>query len=336
MTVDFLVPTLNSARVLESCLQSIRNQIFPPQDIHIFVIDGGSIDTTLAIAQKYHCTILNNPLKTAEAAKALGVHHALGKYIALIDSDNILPSKNWLKHMLKPLEDNPNIIGSEPWEYTYRPQAGYIERYSSLTGVNDPYALVAGNFDRKSILNSHWTNLVLPIKNLPDYQIVTLQYNHLLPTIGANGTIFRSSFFDHFKEKYLFDIDVLTQEINRTKASLFFAKVKVGIIHSFCESSLSKFYRKQLRRATDLYTFQNRRHYGLAKNNFIPNIKFIFYVILIFPMLYDTIRGFLKKPDPAWFFHPIACLITLYCYSIVTIKNSLGLLTPLSRKYWQQ
>jgi glycosyltransferase involved in cell wall biosynthesis len=336
MIVDILIATLNSDRVLEPCLKSIKNQCFPSQNIHIFIVDGGSNDATLTIAKKYHCSVLINPLKTAEAAKAIGVRHTIGDYVALIDSDNILPDPNWFKLMLKPLEDNPDIIGSEPWEYTYRPRGGYIERYSSLTGVNDPYTLVAGNYDRKSILNACWTNLNLPIKNLPDYQIATLQYNHILPTIGANGTIFRRSFFDHFRDKYLFDIDILTQEINRTQKSLLFAKVKIGIIHSFCESSLSKFYRKQLRRATDLYIYQNFRHYTLTKNNLFPTIKFILYVILILPMLYDTLRGILKKPDLAWLFHPLACLITLYCYSIVTLKKYFGLLSPLSRKQWQQ
>lgn len=332
--IDFLIATLNSARVLETCLQSIQIQTY--KNYQIIIIDGGSTDSTLVIAKKYHCTVIPNPLKTGEAAKAVGLKHAKGQYVALVDSDNVLPDKNWLSRMLEPLEEHPEIVGSEPWEYTYRPSGGFIERYSALTGVNDPYTLTAGNFDRRSFLNSHWTNLNLPIKNYPNYQIVTLQYNHLLPTIGANGTIFRRFFFRHFKQPYLFDIDVLTQEINRRRLPLYFAKVKVGIIHSFCESSVSKFYRKQNRRAVDLYVYQKFRQYQLTQNNFLPTLKYCLYVVLVFPMMFDTLRGFIKKPDPAWFFHPLACLITLYCYSLVTIKQHLGLLTPLSRQQWQQ
>jgi len=40
-----------------------------------------------------------NPLKTGEAGKAAGVKHAGGEIIALIDSDNILPERDWLVRM---------------------------------------------------------------------------------------------------------------------------------------------------------------------------------------------------------------------------------------------
>jgi hypothetical protein len=53
-------------------------------------------------------------------------------------------------------------------------------------------------------------------------------------------------------------------------------------------------------------------------------------------MLIDTIKGYFKKPDPAWFFHPLACLITLYTYGLVTIKYKIGILKPLNRTQWQQ
>ncbi len=38
-------------------------------------------------------------LKTGDAGKAAGVKHAKNEIIALIDSDNILPSRDWLSRM---------------------------------------------------------------------------------------------------------------------------------------------------------------------------------------------------------------------------------------------
>ncbi len=38
-------------------------------------------------------------LKTGEAGKAAGVKHARNEIIALIDPDNILPSRDWLSRM---------------------------------------------------------------------------------------------------------------------------------------------------------------------------------------------------------------------------------------------
>lgn len=331
-TISFIIPTLNSARVLSACLESIRKQNY--SSFQILIIDGGSTDNTLKIAKKYHCQILNNPLKTAEAGKAIGVKNATTDFVALIDSDNILPSKNWLSKMMIPFTD-PLIIGSEPWAYTYRPQAGLVERYSALTGVNDPYTLVAKNYDRLGSLHPSWTGLPVSIVNHHNYQTVVFKHGQPLPTIGANGTIFRTGFLKEFTGNYLFDIDVISLAL-KPKKIIYFAKVKIGIIHTFCESSISKFFRKQFRRANDLYIYKSLRNYYLTKNNTWTTVKWIFYVTLIFPMLYDTLKGYFKKPDLAWFFHPLACLITSYCYGLVTIKYKFGLLTPLDRQQWQQ
>jgi len=61
------------------------------------------VDRTLEIARRYTNSIFNNPLKTEKAGKVVGVKKAKGDIIALINSDNILPTKDWFKRMIKPL-----------------------------------------------------------------------------------------------------------------------------------------------------------------------------------------------------------------------------------------
>ena len=335
-TVDVIIPTLNAAKALEPCLRSIRFQKYDQKKLRILIIDGGSIDETLNIAKNYQCLIFPNPLKTAEAAKAVGIKKSKSKYIALIDSDNILPSPDWLSVMITPLENDLKIVGSEPWEYTYRPNGGFIERYSALTGVNDPYALIAGNYDRINLLRPNWNGLNIPVINHRNYQSFTLKQGNRLPSIGANGTIYRKSFLHkYFHSDYLIDVDVITQALSKTD-NLSFAKVKCGIIHTYCESSIPKFIRKQNRRVTDLYIYQNIRPNQIVKSHLFGNIKFTLYVILIFPMLFDTIKGLIRKSDPAWSFHTLACVLTFYIYILVTIKYKLGILKPINRQQWQQ
>ena len=107
--LSFIVPTLNAQKVLPTCLKSIRSQSYPQNKIEIIVADGGSVDNTVKIAKTNRCIVVKNPLKTAEAGKAIALKHAAGDYIALIDSDNILPDKNWLKTMLIPFSQNKKI-----------------------------------------------------------------------------------------------------------------------------------------------------------------------------------------------------------------------------------
>ena len=132
------------------------------------------------------------------------------------------------------------------------------------------------------------------------------------------------------------NIDIIANYLNKNKKPIYFAKVKQGIIHTFCESSIKKFIRKQNRRVTDYFYYQNLRQFNWNQTNQSGILKFILYTILIIPILFDTLRGFLHKPDAAWFFHPIACLITLYIYVTNTLKNKLGLLKQLNRLKWQQ
>jgi len=335
--ISFVIPTLNAASVLETCLKSIKRQSLSSREYEIIIIDGGSTDNTFKIAKKYQAKILKNPLKTAEAGKAIGVKKSIGKYIALIDSDNILPTKNWLQINIDILEKDLQLIGTEPLFFTYRPQAGFVERYSALIGVNDPYAFISGVYDRQNYINFKWTGLKIDQVDNGQYLKVKLKPNYLIPTIGANGTIFRSDFLkNNLNSDYLFDIDILVNYLVKNKKSIFFAKVKQGIIHTFCESSIKKFVRKQNRRVTDYFYYQNLRQFNWSKNNKSAILKFILYTLLIFPMFFDTFRGFLHKPDIAWFFHPLACIITLYLYTINTIKNKFGLLKQLNRSQWQQ
>jgi len=330
-TFDVIIPTLNSAKVLDQCLKSISTQDYPHNLVKIFIIDGGSTDSTLKIAKSYRVIIINNPLKTAESAKAIGIKRTHSKYFALIDSDNILPTKNWLKQMVLPLEKDSKLIGSEPISFTYRPKAGFIERYAALFGINDPFALITGVYDRYSLATGKWT--ALPISSIEHlkYIEIKLDPSKKIPTIGANGTVYRRKIFKDFKKDYLFDIDL----INQFKDIVYFAKVKNSIIHTYCESSLPKFIRKQKRRVIDLYSYQNLRQQLWHQDFKLPLIFALYTISLILP-LYHSLKVYFNKGDLAAFFHLPACLITLYIYAIYTLKFKLGLLKPLNRTQWQQ
>ena len=314
--ISIVTPTLNAASVLEKELESVREQDYPKDKIEIIVADGGSTDATVEIAEKYGARVVNNPLKTGEAGKAVGVKEATGDFIVLIDSDNILPTKDWLKRMVVPLLENSEAVGSEPWEYTWRKEDSFITRYSALIGMNDPMVHFLGNYDRVNLLTGKWTEVLHEEKDFGDYLLVTLDKRGV-PTIGANGTVFRADFLkENLRGDYLFDIDIIAKSI-RERGSVKFIKVKNGIIHTFCEANIGKFAKKQRRRVRDYlyHKSKNGRSYEWENSsNRIGLMRFGLSCIFIFPLILQAIRGYLRKSDWAWFFHPLACEITLWEY----------------------
>lgn len=84
--VSVNIPTLNSERTLEKCLESVKNQTYP--NIELIVIDSYSKDKTVEIAKKYGAKIYY--AKTLSEARKIGARKSKGEYILLLDSDQTL------------------------------------------------------------------------------------------------------------------------------------------------------------------------------------------------------------------------------------------------------
>lgn len=339
-TLSICMATLNAELVLSECLHRLYTQYYPKNKIELIIGDGGSQDKTIAIVEKYGGKVFHNPLKTAEAGKAVALKYARNDLILILDSDNFLPNNDWLQKMVEPFSD-PEIKLSEPIKYTWRKEGGYIERYCALIGMNDPICLFLGNYDRWNYLTQKWTNVSHKEEERKDYLKIKLTKDGI-PTVGANGTIFRRDFLQSTNsENYLFDIDIIAKEITE-KGFVYIAKVKTGIIHTFCEASFKKFIRKQQRRIKD-YTFHKKNKsrifdwskFEIGGESSFGLIKFILYTILIFPLLFQSIMGYSRKKDTAWFFHIPACWTTLIIYSwgkMVGIWSQ----KEMSRENWKQ
>ena len=335
-SITVVIPTLNSGMVLEKCLKSISIQKYPKTKIEILIGDGGSTDNTVSLAKKYSATVIPNKLRTGESGKAVAVKAATGDLIALIDSDNILPNIHWLSDMVQPFTDK-RIIVSEPILYTYRPQDPLLTRYFALLGMNDPICLFIGNYDRFSYITNRWTDLKFPEVRKHGYLEVTLN-REPIPTIGANGTIFRKEYLQKATKHsdYLFDIDILLKLI-RSEGAVKIAKVDTGIIHTFVENDAAKFFRKQHRRINDMSFHKAKKNRAVDwEGSFMPGIlKFVFSSLLIFPILYQTTIGYIRKPDPAWLFHPVACYATLFIYIYGWIRGKIAPAES-NREKWKQ
>ncbi len=337
MFLSVVIPTLNSEGTLAECLAAIRGQSLPRSSYEIVIADAGSADATLDVARTYAVDrIVPNPLKTGEAGKAAGIKAARGDVIALIDSDNILPDPGWLERMLAPFSD-PEIAAAEPLDYTSRPSDPALTRYFALLGMNDPICLFTGNYDRTSAVTGRWTDLRVEQEDAGGYLKLRLRAD-ALPTIGANGFVFRRSLLDGVKwEPYLFDIDVLYDRILKD-GSVAVAKVKTGIVHLYC-ARLGDFARKQRRRIRDFLYFAQakERTYPWSGQRKAGIALFCLATVLVLPLLWQAAKGAFRRPDRAWLYHVPVCWITLWVYGIGTLSKLLGgRQAPVDRTSWQK
>jgi len=335
-SISFVIPTLNSAKTLEACLASILSQRVNRGSYEIVIADAGSADGTVEIARRLGVDrIVDNPLKTGEAGKAAGIKASAGDLIALVDSDNILPDGDWLERMTAPFCD-PDIVASEPLEYTARPGDPTLTRYFALLGMNDPLCLFTGNYDRLCGVTGRWTGLAVSQEDRGGYLKLTLT-EETLPTIGANGFVFRRQLLNHVSwDPYFFDIDVMHQAVRAGLCQV--AKVKTGIVHLYC-ATLLEFARKQRRRIRDFLFFaqEKQRTYPWDRQKKAGIVRFVLATALIFPLGYQALSGYRRRPDHAWLYHVPVCWITLWIYGVGTLSKTLGIRQcPVARAKWQQ
>jgi len=118
--VSVIIPTFNSERFLEKCLSSLKRQTY--ERLEIIVVDDGSTDSTIGIAERHGCKIIKNPKVGRAAAKNEGVRHSFGEYLVFVDSD---------------MELTPNVVSE---------CVNLVESESHVGGVVIPECSVGNSF----------------------------------------------------------------------------------------------------------------------------------------------------------------------------------------------
>ncbi|WP_288214440.1 glycosyltransferase family 2 protein [uncultured Bacteroides sp.] len=93
MKISIIIPMYNAEKYIEGCLDSILSQDFGPFEYEIVVINDGSKDNCLALAQQYakknkniHIYSQNN--KGQAAARNYGIRKSSGNYVCFVDADD--------------------------------------------------------------------------------------------------------------------------------------------------------------------------------------------------------------------------------------------------------
>ncbi len=91
--ISLIIPLYNAVRHLRACLDSVKAQTFT--DLEVLLINDGSTDGTLSIAEKYACENPMFRLITQEnggvsAARNCGISKAQSPFVAFLDQDDVL------------------------------------------------------------------------------------------------------------------------------------------------------------------------------------------------------------------------------------------------------
>lgn len=118
-TVGVVIRTLNESELLGRCLETLQRQQ-PGFDLDILVVDSGSTDDTVAIAEAGGARVLHMRPDDFDYSKALnvGIEEVRGELVVLLSAHAIPTDDRWLEHMLAPFSD-PDVAGvasrQVPW-----------------------------------------------------------------------------------------------------------------------------------------------------------------------------------------------------------------------------
>lgn len=322
-SISIVIPTFNSNRTLNRCLNSIRSQEYPKRLIELIIVDGGSKDGTIKTAQKFGAKIIKVPssLQNAEYNKGIGISTAKNEILLMLDHDNILPHNKWIQRIVKPLSENKDIVSVEPLRFHYDRKMKFMDRYFALMGGTDPVAYYLGKNSHLSYIFDKY-NLLGKVKDQGEYYIVKFKANNL-PAIGGNGAAIRRDIIIHHAKsdpQNFFHIDVHVDLIK--KGFNTYGIIKDSIIHVPHSEFFSFLKRRRYFVEKYYYEDMSKRRYSIydPKRDKMKLAYYVFISLTVIKPLIDSIRGFLKIKDIAWFVHPIMCFCMVFIYGTPAIK----------------
>jgi glycosyltransferase involved in cell wall biosynthesis len=116
--VSIIIPTYNSAKLINETLASVFAQSYKNNEI--IIVDDGSTDNTLALLEQEQTKIrvISQKNNGACAARNKGFGVSKGEYIQFIDADDLL-SPNKIADQVKVLEQSPLCIANGRWGRFY-------------------------------------------------------------------------------------------------------------------------------------------------------------------------------------------------------------------------
>lgn len=119
---SIVIRTLNEGRYLDLVLKAVARQDYPVCCCEVVIVDSGSTDETLAIAERHGCKIVHIRREEFSFGRSLniGCNAAVGEYLVFISGHCVPTDSHWLWNLLLPFRDESVAV-------TYGRQEGGAE-----------------------------------------------------------------------------------------------------------------------------------------------------------------------------------------------------------------
>lgn len=305
-------------------LNSIKKQKYPKELIQHIVMDGGSTNESPRLARRYGCSVtVRKDLRNEEETRVgIAIKKAKGDIILMLQSDNILTSSDWLLKMVKPFIEDGKVFCTFSAYNSYHKDMSATTRYCALFGSPDP-TLYYLNKTEKIRMDQTQYNKGDIIRETGDYYVVRFNRNDL-PTLGDNGHMFLTRAIKKVVKnpKTFLHTDAFSALLELGYNT--FGIVNNSIIHTQ-KSNIIDLIKRRIEAKEQFYD-QNRgkRKYMVFNwDSYQDRINLTKYIIFSFTFiipLIESVGGYTRIRDRAWFLHPLISFAMVIAYAISEIK----------------
>lgn len=318
-TISIVTPTLNSdIKLFEKVFKALKSQTYPKKLLEHIVLDAGSVNGTIELARKNGCKVIVRPdLKVQEQVReSLGIKMAKGDLVLVLQSDNVPTSKEWLRQLVQPFLDDPKVFCTLSAYNDYEKDMSFTTRYGAFFGSADPTLYFLKKSDKLPILQKKFDKGKI-ITETKGYWIVEFT-NETLPTMGDNGSLFSRKVMNLVNKdpKSYVHPDAFAELIR--KGYVRYGLVKNSVIHVITPNVFTYLTRRRHVKETFYDGNRGKRKYlvfdwrsSVDRQNLL---RFIFFSLTFVYPFYQSIKGYTKIKDKAWFLHPLLCLLMTFQY----------------------
>lgn len=325
-SITVITATLNPhILTFRQTLIALKKQTYKGK-IQKILLDGGSDAKTLKLAREFGYKILSFQNDSTEGGNRLfkGLSHARGDVILILESDNIIPHSKWLEKMVEPFREK-RVFSTYPAYNSFRKKDSVMTRYTGLFGSPDPTLYYLEKSDKISMFEKTYKKGLI-IHETKDYYVVQFEKNNL-PTVGDNGFLVKKRVLQKVvkKNKDYIHVDAFAELLDMGYDT--YGVVKDSIVHV----SRASIFEQAIRRGNVKDAFYNKR---LGTRKYLVFdwdssrdrkrlFLFILFSVTIIQPLFISIYGFFRKPDSAWFIHPLYSILMVLVYGISEIRRIL-------------